>query len=250
MSFPQNTNPLLTGFEVVQSAISKYKDEIQKYYFDVLLNRYRCPRCNNRFNLIAPSKVSCTCGHSFDPTVEFQRCPDCNGRLARKTYHYACVSCSKIVASKFLFDERVFDNEYFQEKMRMYRKRREREKAKLINFLQASRSETLILSQPMDINCMPSFEDDLNKLIGVNQDIDEYKFERAEFVFSDYRSHLLRLLNDEILFDSIEPLDSDERKDKIFRFIALIFMEQDREIWLSQQNDGILVRKHEAFREG
>jgi len=247
MSSSQNTNPLLTRFEVIQSAISKFKDEVKKYYFAVLLNRYRCHKCNNKLKLVDSSLAKCDCGLYFDPTIEFQRCPNCKDELVRKTFHYACGKCNNIVPSKFLFDEKVFNNEYFQEKMRISRDRKKREKTELQRFLKDSRSGILILNDYINFDNISGFEDDLNGFIGISHSVDECQFDQQDFVFCDYRSHLLRLINEEILFNSIPSLDSVERKDKIFRFIALIFMEQDREVWLSQQGEDILVKKYEAI---
>ncbi len=51
------------------------------------------------------------------------------------------------------------------------------------------------------------------------------------------------------LFSAISPMVNDSRKDKAWRFITLIFMEQDREITLTQYGSDVLVERfnHEAY---
>ena len=44
-----------------------------------------------------------------------------------------------------------------------------------------------------------------------------------------------------MLFSDIAPLISDSRKDRTWRFVTLIFMQQDHEISLSQYGLDILV---------
>lgn len=241
----QSSNLLITNFEVVQSTILKFKEEVKKYYFSVLLTRYRCPRCNNRFKLVAPSRAECECGHCLDPTVEFQRCPDCGGKLSRKTFHYSCVKCGRVACSIFLFDEKIFDNQYFQERMRESRERKRETKAELRQMLMASRSTVLLLTDEINLNNIPGLQSDLDSLLGKVDYQEEYGIELEGPSLGDYQRHVMSLLDSEILFSAITPLCSDGKKDKIMRFISLIFMEQDQEVWLSQYGNDILVEKYE-----
>jgi hypothetical protein len=49
-----------------------------------------------------------------------------------------------------------------------------------------------------------------------------------------------------------QTLTGDCRRDRVRRFITLIFMDNDREICLQQQGDDLLIRRHydEAYAEG
>jgi hypothetical protein len=46
-----------------------------------------------------------------------------------------------------------------------------------------------------------------------------------------------------MLFSDIAPLSEDWRKDKIWRFVTLIFMRQDSEVSLTQYGADILVER-------
>jgi hypothetical protein len=69
----------------------------------------------------------------------------------------------------------------------------------------------------------------------------------------DYRNHINAILNwDGISFSEIVPLIDDIRVDRIWRFITLVYMQQDHEVNLSQQGQDILVKRvyDEAYAEG
>jgi hypothetical protein len=66
----------------------------------------------------------------------------------------------------------------------------------------------------------------------------------------DYRSHINSILTwDRIPFSEIDPLVDDIRIDRIWRFITLVYMQQNREVNLFQQGQDILVKRvyHEAY---
>jgi hypothetical protein len=66
----------------------------------------------------------------------------------------------------------------------------------------------------------------------------------------DYRNHILSVLGvGSRLFSDIAPLIDDFRRDKIWRFVTLIFMAQDQEVELTQYGKDILVGKvaNEAY---
>ena len=65
-----------------------------------------------------------------------------------------------------------------------------------------------------------------------------------------YREHILSILDwDSVLFSNMSPLTEDWRLDKIWRFITLIFMENDREVKLTQHGSDLRVQKvyNEAY---
>jgi predicted RNA-binding Zn-ribbon protein involved in translation (DUF1610 family) len=239
----QDSHPLLSGINKVEEAICCLKENVKRFYFAALLSRYHCPSCGERFNLTGPSQAGCVCGLAFDPTIEFQKCQYCGNSLLKKVFHYACSSCGRINPSQFLFDEKVFDPEYFRESMRLSREKERQQNAELREMLRISRSDSFPLMEEIDLNNLPGLEDDLNQLSGICK-IPEDQFEIGNALsFEDYRRHIINLLDSEMMFNSIAPLNPEERRDKVYRFATLIIMEHDRDINLYQMGNDILVSK-------
>jgi hypothetical protein len=163
--------------------------------------------------------------------------------LVKRQCHYACNACGEVVPSIFLFDEVVFDSEYFREKMRLSREQRRREQAETRAVLRAERSGPLSFFDEVDLNALPGLLTDLDCLIGARNTDEPLQDWEKSLTLNDYRLHIVGLLQTEVLFSSIVPLISEERRDKVYRFISLIFMEQDREVRLSQYGEDILVER-------
>jgi hypothetical protein len=73
------------------------------------------------------------------------------------------------------------------------------------------------------------------------------------FSMQKYREHILSSLGDgSRVFSNIEGLMQDCRLDRIWRFVTLIFMQQDGEVVLSQYGNDLLVERvrYEASSEG
>jgi hypothetical protein len=151
--------------------------------------------------------------------------------------------CGDVVPSIFLFDEVIFDSEYFREKMRLSREQRRREQAKTRAILRAERSGILSIFDEVDLNALPGLLTDLDDLIGARSIEERSQDWERNLSIEDYRRHIVNLLDAEIVFSSISPLFPEERRDKVYRFISLIFMEQDREVSLSQYGEDILVER-------
>jgi len=194
--------------------------------------------------MIGQNQCGCSCGRIFDPTLAFQESFCCSARLVRKTFHYACSRCHQTVPSRFLFDERLFDREYFREMMREVRSRERKRKEELKVFLAGSRSDTLILLEEPCLDSIPGLTEALNGFVGIGVSGFQDFLSRSDFSLKDYRSHLLSVIgNGSMLFSDIAPLVEDWRKDKIWRFITLIFMRQDHEVSLTQYGPDILVAR-------
>jgi len=193
--------------------------------------------------MVGPSSSLCICGAVFDPTLTFQKSGCCGAVLVKRQCHYACNGCGDVVPSIFLFDEVVFDSEYFREKMRLSREQRRREQAEARAILRAERSGALSIFDEIDLETIPGLLTDLDGLVGARS-IEEcpQDWER-NLSIEDYRRHIVSLLDAEIVFSSISPLFPEERRDKVYRFISLIFMEQDQEVRLSQYGEDILVER-------
>ena len=234
---------LLSRMAAVENVIESYRASVQSFYFTVLLSKFRCPQCQGSFQLVGPSSALCICGAGFDPTLIFQKSGCCGAILVKRQCHYACSVCGDVVPSIFLFDEVLFDSEYFREKMRLSREQRRREQAETRAILRAERSGTLSFFDEIDLNALPGLLTDIDDLIGAkNTDEPLQEWER-NLSIEDYRRHIVSLLDAEIVFSSISPLFPEERRDKVYRFISLIFMEQDREVRLSQYGEDILVER-------
>ncbi len=234
---------LLSRMAAVENVIESYRASVRNFYFSVLLSKFRCPQCQGQFQVVGPSAALCGCGAAFDPTVTFQKSGCCGAVLVKRQCHYACNVCGDVVPSIFLFDEVLFDSEYFREKMRLSREQRRREQAETRVILRAERSGTLSIFDEVDLNALPGLMADLDGLIGAKNTDERVQEWENSLTLNDYRLHIVGLLQTEVLFSSIVPLISEERRDKVYRFISLIFMEQDREVMLSQYGEDILVER-------
>ena len=244
--------PLLGGIIRVEGRMASFKERARAFYFEVILSPYRCPQCQGPLKMTDTSQCSCACGQAFDPTLEFQRSPCCGAKLVRRTHHYACARCHEVVRSHFLFDERLFDKEYFREMMREHRKKVRQEREEMKRFLAESRSGALLLMEEPRLESLHGFVQDLEAFIQTHQDIpNDSGFEsKLTFSMDRYRSHILSCLSAKsVRFSDIAQVDKDTRRDKAWRFITLVFMEHDRLIALAQEGDNIWVQRlqNEAY---
>lgn len=178
---------------------------------------------------------------AFDPTTVYQKSCCCSAPLVKKYHHYACRVCGKVVPSLFLFDEAVFDREYFREKMRLSREKKWMEQAERQMVCLSERSGALPLIVDVNLEAIPGLVMDLDRLVGasgLSTDCQEFG---DSLTLDDYKRHIIKLVESEMLFSCIEPLLSEERRDKVCRFVTLIFMEHDREVRLTQYGEDILV---------
>jgi hypothetical protein len=194
--------------------------------------------------MIGQSQCSCSCGNVFDATLAFQQSSCCGAKLFRKTFHYACSRCNQTVHSRFLFDERLFDAAYFKEMMRESRARAKRKREEVKRLLGGSRSGVLQLMEEPCLESVPGLTQALNDFIGIEMADGASFAPKSRFSMGDYRNHILSILGvGSRLFSDIAPLSSDHRKDKVWRFITILFMTQDREVELTQYGADILVER-------
>ena len=235
----------------MKDRIERFKERAKEFFFEVMLSSHACPNCGRELRMSGPSECSCRGGHRFDPTLVFQSSPCCEARLIRKTYHYHCSRCGGVVASRFLFDERVFDAVYFREMMRESREQARKRREEVRLFLACSRSaELCLLEKPV---LSPGLVQDLDAFIG-NQGLSPYEVfseVKGSFSMEKYREHILCTLGGgSALFSEIEALEEDYRLDRVWRFITLVFMRHEGEVELSQYGDQLVVRVcHEAHGE-
>jgi hypothetical protein len=245
-----NNNPLVYEIGGVLGRVKLFKDRARQFYYEVVLAAFSCPVCGGRLNMSKPGECVCSCGNVFDPTLAFQKSTCCGAHLVRKTFHYSCARCHNPVPSRFLFDERIFDKNYFREMMREYRNREKNKREAIRQLLAESRSDVLPLTENPDLEAIPGLIQDLNDFIRVESyGMDSIAFNvKPEFSMDGYRDHINSILSwDCMLFSNIDPLIDDFRNDKIWRFVTLIFMQNDREVDLTQHGNDILIQR--AYNE-
>lgn len=246
-------NPLLKAIFHIQTRVIHLKEKVKGFYFRVLLSQYECPRCGGDLTMVGQSQCSCACGNVFDPTTAFQKSSCCDARLVRKSFHYACSRCHQTVPSRFLFDERLFDQAYFREMMRESRDRTRRKREEIKSLLAGSRSGPLLFMEEPRLESIPGLKDALDGFLGSGMIDFAGSLPKSGFSIREYRSHILAFLGvGSRLFSEITPLAENYRKDKVWRFITLIFMTQDREVELTQYGADILVERicHETHFQG
>ena len=203
--------------------------------------------------MVGPSQCGCSCGNVFDPTLAFQKSSCCDARLVRKTFHYACSRCHQTVPSRFLFDERLFDRDYFRAMMRESRDRDRRKREEINSLLAGSRSGPLSFMEEPCLEAIPGLTEALNGFIK-SEMAGGYKFApKSRFRMDDYRNHILSVLGlGSRLFSDIAPMIDDSRRDRIWRFVTLTFMAQDRVVELTQYGTDIFVERacNEAYLQG
>ena len=251
-ALPVAMRALIRDGELLARGIEHYKELAEKFYFAVLFSKYRCPRCGGALRIVDSSTVACSCGLALDPTVAFQKSSCCQSSLVRKVLHYVCSCCGRVVPSLFLFDERLFDGEYFREMMAKSRDRKRRERLLLRAIAQHCSGDLLLLERPR-FDALDGFERDLDDLIdqpGRAEVSLSLELDR-EFDPMAYWHHILdQLGRGEVRFSAITALDTDLRRDRAWRFVTLIYMEQEREVLLIQHGDDVLVERYEADLEG
>ena len=230
----------------VTSAVSGYSERARQFFYDVMLSDHVCPRCEGKLVMVADGRCRCSgCGHVLDPTVAFQRCLDCGGTPRIEIRRYRCRLCGQDVASRFHFDGLAFDAVYFREKMAESRARKQEQNARLQTRLVEDRSAPLE-SGPVDLTEMPGLADALNRLVA-GAPIDPEMYACEGFDLSRFESHVQAHLEPfPVSFDDIPSLSDDARLDRIWRFIAIIFLANAGLIEIRQEGQTIMVMHREA----
>ena len=114
------------AFELAQ-AVEALMVRTRTFYYEVMLSAHTpaCAVAEAGSRMIGESRCRCPgCGHELDPTVAYQRCTDCDGTPRLRVSRYVCRRCGRDVRSRFVFDARVFDREYFRQRMADSRERK------------------------------------------------------------------------------------------------------------------------------
>jgi hypothetical protein len=232
------------------AAVQRYVDKVRRFYYWVMLLGYRCPGCGGSLAMVAEGRCKCTCcQNELDPTVAFQRCSACGGVLVLRIRRYQCKNCGSDILSKFLFDGMVFNTDYFRQKMSESRQRKKLQHERVRRMLAESRSAALQLP-PVDLNCVPGLVDALNGLTAGLEAAPATE-SRDQFDLKRYETHIQAHLQQfPVNLLDIPPLGEDARKDLIWRFIAVIFLAHTGIVDIWQDEQDIMVIKHEADTEG
>ena len=238
------TNPLLPSIRQVQEQVQSIKEDARLFYYHVILSQYCCHLCNSSLVMVGESKARCeSCANEIDPTIEFQTSKCCQAVLIRKPQHYTCSKCRKVVPSKFIFDERLFDSDYFREAMAAHRERRQRQREERIKQIMNNQSNALLFSEVPDLGQIAGLNDDLNALVRLyaNEQEDFQWSPQNEFNLEGCRQQILGQLGwAKKLFSTFESVHHDEKRDRAWRFITLIFMEHEDEVVLTQASSAEL----------
>ena len=118
-----------------------------------------------------------------------------------------------------------------------------------------SRSDVLSLFEYPDLEAIPGLIWDLDGFIKTcgGQDTPSFCDQSSDFKMDTYRRHIQSLLgNHSLRFSDISPLAGDDRRDRVRRFITLIFMDNDLEVEIEQYGNDLLIqrRSNEAYAEG
>jgi len=200
--------------------------------------------------MVREGKARCeACGRELDPTLVFQACSACGGKLVLRIRRYHCQQCGADVPSRFLFDGLAFDALYFKAKMSESRQRRQDLRERVREMLAASRSRNLV-PLPVDLAAVPGLIDALNGLVGGLEPVPLW-LPRDGFDLARYKRHLQAHIGPiAIRFDDLPRLSEDSGQDRIWRFVALVFLDQAGLLELRQEGQCIWVMKRETDREG
>lgn len=157
------------------------------------------------------------------------------------------------MTSVYCFDAKLFDADYFREMMRQSRERRKLKSERLRRLLAESRSSPLTYAEKPSLDGLEGLENVLDEWIGTRIPLETFLniSDRPPFEMDRYRRHILELVTGCIVrFDGVSRLIDDIRLDRIYRFIAVVFMQHNGEIMLQQTDNGeIVIMENESHRE-
>lgn len=246
-----NREQLLAAVEGLHEQIRQYRGHVRQFYYALLLETNRCPGCGGRMQLVRFDHWRCACGLTLDPTEAYVKSPCCGQAVTRQSVHYACAACKHRVDTRFHFDECVFDRAYFRERMRASRERRRRRRREWRRLLRRDRSAPVELDAAPDLEAVPDLDEALNAFLTVPERPIAPVVPGANFDLNAYRRHIHHAAaGQEVLFRAIPPLGAPTRQDVARRFVALLFMEHDRELRMVQYGKELVVEWNEAYNEG
>ena len=230
-------------------AVDRFREQARRYYYHVMLSGHACPQCEGSLAMTREGRCRCcACGEELDPTVAFQRCSSCGGKPRLAVRRYLCGQCGADVPSRFLFDGLVFDAEYFRQKVAESRQRRQELRERVRQMLAESRSGVIQLPAA-ELEAVPGLIDALNALAG-GVELPAVLDQTPRFSLSRYEAHIQAHIGPIALsLDEIPPLSDNRRLDRIWRFIAIIFMAHAGILDVWQEGPTIMVMQRETNPE-
>lgn len=249
MSGPSLPN-LLAHLARIEERVAQLAAATRAFFYELMLCGEACPWCEGSLVMIREGWCRCeVCERAFDPTVHLQRCTACEGGLALQVRRYACWRCGRDVASRFLFDGKVFDTAYFREKMAESRQRKAQQR------LDHGQRQVARRSPPVEL--LPANEalgdeltEAINGLVGVANP-PPVEIEGDTFDLARYQARLLAKLDARSrAIDAISDDPSQPRRERARLFIAAVFLEHAGRVVLHQRGTTIEVQRIEAQRKG
>ena len=188
------------------------------------------------------------CGTSLDPTVLFQKCDACGGRPVLARRRYRCSRCGSEVTSRFLYDGRVFDAEYFRTKMAESRQRqKDRRRSQTVERLVAR--SAAICPGPADLEGSPGLLAAIDRITGAMRP--QGGIEQVEaFDLSEYQRRVLAgLTSQPIEFRAIPTTGQPSKTETARLFMATVFLMHVGRVTVEQHGDQIMVMKRETNGE-
>ena len=213
------------SFEMA-AAVRQFLERARHFYYIVMLFGCRCPKCHGPLRMVAEGGCRCeACRYEFDPTVAFARCSSCGGVPVLKVRRYQCRQCGGEIRSPFLFDGIVYDAPYFCRMMAQSRRRKAELKRRVQEMLADCRSDPLTLGV-MDLASVPGLAAALDGLTGGLEQIASWEL-RNGFDLERYQRHIADCLTTGSKeLRQMPALIDNPRLDLVWRFIAVIFLEQ------------------------
>lgn len=247
-------NIIQRAFEMAE-VVQQFFGKARLFYYKVVLLGHRCSCCNGHLTMVTEGRCRCQqCKHEFDPTVQFQRCSACGGAPVLRVRRYFCTDCGSEITSRFVFETLPYEKEYFRQKMAESRQRQQQKLSQVRQMLAQSRSGAVEYNS-IDLDSIPGLVAALNSL---TQGIDEKLLIelKGKFDLDRYQNHIKAYLQDfPIDLKGIPTLIENARKDLIWRFIAAIFLEHEKQIEIHQNNQTIWLshyvnrQRQDIFRE-
>jgi rubredoxin len=241
-------NLVTLSFEMA-TAVRQFMERARSFYYIVMLFGCRCLKCNGSLSMVVEGGCRCdSCHYEFDPTVAFARCSSCGGVPVLKVRRYQCRRCGCDIRSPFLFDGIVYDAPYFCRRMAESRQRKAQLKRRVQEMLADCRSGPLALAAT-DLGSVPGLVAALDGLTGGLGQIMQWE-SRDGFNLDRYQGHVRTCLKTGPAdLRHMPPLIDNHRLDLIWRFIAVIFLEQAGLVHTRQQGLTIWVMRVDD-REG
>ena len=163
-----------------------------------------------------------------------------------RVQRYVCKDCDADVPPRYLFDGLVFDAEYFRRKMAEHRERNRERKERIKKMLMECRSPDLDVPEVIDLNGVAGLVDALD-LLGTSAESVIKVSMRDSFDMKRYQAYIEAHIREfPLALDELPSLAEDLRKDRIWRFVTVVFMAHAGLIDIWQDGPDVMVVRHEA----